>query len=32
MGTYSTIVRFFQEGGIFMYPIMLVMAVGLALL
>jgi len=30
MGTYSTIVRFFQEGGIFMYPIMLVMAVGLA--
>ena len=31
MGTYSTIVRFFQEGGIFMYPIMLVMAVGLAI-
>lgn len=30
MGTYSTIVRFFQEGGIFMYPIMLVLAVGLA--
>jgi biopolymer transport protein ExbB len=31
MSTYSVIVRFFQEGGIFMYPIMLVMAVGLAI-
>jgi len=31
MNTYSVIVRFFQEGGIFMYPIMLVMAVGLAI-
>ncbi len=30
MDTYSTVVRFFQEGGFFMYPIMLVLAVGLA--
>ncbi|MEK7758023.1 MAG: MotA/TolQ/ExbB proton channel family protein, partial [Pseudomonadota bacterium] len=30
METYTTIVRFFQEGGFFMYPIALVMAVGLA--
>lgn len=31
MQTYTTIVRFFQEGGIFMYPIALVMAVGVAI-
>ena len=31
MSTYSVIVRFFQEGGILMYPIMLVMAAGLAI-
>jgi biopolymer transport protein ExbB/TolQ len=30
METYSTIVKFFQEGGFFMYPIALVMAVGVA--
>jgi biopolymer transport protein ExbB/TolQ len=30
MGTYTTIVKFFQEGGFFMYPIALVMAVGIA--
>jgi biopolymer transport protein ExbB len=30
METYTTIVRFFQEGGFFMYPIALVMAVGVA--
>ena len=30
MVTYSTIVRFFQEGGIFMYPIALVLAIGAA--
>jgi biopolymer transport protein ExbB len=30
MQTYSTIVSFFQEGGFFMYPIALVMAVGIA--
>jgi biopolymer transport protein ExbB/TolQ len=30
METYTTIVKFFQEGGFFMYPIALVMAVGLA--
>lgn len=30
MGTYSAIVRFFQEGGIFMYPIVLVLALGAA--
>lgn len=28
---YSTIVRFFQEGGLFMYPIGLVLAVGVAI-
>lgn len=28
---YSTIVRFFQEGGYFMYPIALVLAVGIAI-
>jgi len=31
MESYSTIVRFFQEGGLFMYPIVLVLAVGLAI-
>ena len=30
MEIYATIVRFFQEGGLFMYPIALVMAVGTA--
>ena len=30
MQTYTTIVRFFQEGGMFMYPIMLVLALGVA--
>lgn len=30
METYTTIVKFFQEGGIFMYPIALVLAVGVA--
>src|SRR3970040_137951 len=29
METYSTIVRFFQEGGIFMWPIAIVLALGL---
>ena len=31
MDTYSTIVQFFQEGGVFMYPIVLVFAVGVAI-
>lgn len=31
MGAFSTIVGFFQEGGIFMYPIMLVFALGIAI-
>jgi biopolymer transport protein ExbB len=31
MGAYSVIVRFFQEGGLFMYPIVLVLALGLAI-
>jgi biopolymer transport protein ExbB len=31
METYSAIVRFFQEGGVFMYPIVLVLALGLAI-
>jgi biopolymer transport protein ExbB len=30
MGVYSSLVRFFQEGGLFMYPIMAVLAVGAA--
>lgn len=29
--TYSTITKFFQEGGIFIYPIALVLAVGVAI-
>ena len=28
MDIYATIVRFFQEGGLFMYPIVLVFAIG----
>lgn len=31
MNAYATIVRFFQEGGVFMYPIVLVLALGLAI-
>ncbi len=31
MDTYNTIVRFFQDGGLFMYPIMLVLGIGLAI-
>jgi len=30
MSVYSTIVEFFQDGGVFMYPIALVLALGLA--
>ena len=30
MDVYSTIVSFFQDGGVFMYPILLVLALGLA--
>jgi biopolymer transport protein ExbB/TolQ len=29
METYSTVVRFFQEGGVFMWPIVIVLALGL---
>jgi biopolymer transport protein ExbB len=31
MGVYSTIVKFFQEGGLFMYPIAIVLGLGLAI-
>jgi biopolymer transport protein ExbB len=31
MGAYDTTVRFFQSGGMFMYPIMVVLALGLAI-
>lgn len=31
MGTYDTIVAFFQGGGAFMYPIALILAVGIAI-
>ena len=31
MGVFSAIVKFFQEGGMFMYPIMIVLALGLAI-
>ncbi len=31
MGGVDTIVRFFQEGGVFMYPIVVVLAVGIAI-
>jgi len=30
MSTYTTVVKFFQEGGFFMYPILLVLAFGVA--
>ncbi len=30
MSVYSTIVEFFQDGGVFMYPIAIVLALGLA--
>ena len=29
--TYNTLVTFFQDGGIFMYPIAVVMAIGLVI-
>lgn len=31
MDTYNTIVRFFQDGGLFMYPIMIVLGLGMAI-
>lgn len=31
MDTYSTVVSFFQNGGIFMYPIVIIFALGLAI-
>ena len=31
MDIYNAIVRFFQDGGLFMYPIMLVLGIGLAI-
>lgn len=31
MSTYNAIVQFFQSGGVFMYPIMVVLALGLAI-
>ncbi len=31
MDSFNTIVRFLQEGGAFMYPIMIVLAIGLAI-
>ena len=31
MSAFSTIVRFFQEGGLFMYPIVIVLALGLSI-
>jgi len=31
MEAYSTIVNFFQQGGVFMYPIVIVLALGLAI-
>ena len=31
MNAFSAIVRFFQEGGLFMYPIVIVLALGLAI-
>ena len=31
MDVFSTIVRFFQEGGLFMYPIVVVLALGMAI-
>ena len=32
METYTTIVKFFQDGGFFMYPIVLVLTIGLAIM
>ena len=31
MGIYNTIVQFFQEGGLFMYPIVLIFVLGMAI-
>ena len=31
MSTYSTVVKFFQDSGVFIYPSLLIMAVGLAI-
>ena len=31
MELYTTVVKFFQEGGVFMYPILVVLALGLAI-
>jgi biopolymer transport protein ExbB len=31
MESYATIVRFFQDGGLFMYPILVVLALGLSI-
>ncbi len=31
MDVYTTLVKFFQEGGLFMYPIAAVLALGLAI-
>ena len=31
MGAYDTVVGFFQDGGVFMYPIVLVLAIGIAI-
>jgi biopolymer transport protein ExbB len=31
MGVYTTVVKFFQEGGLFMYPIAIVLALGAAI-
>ena len=31
MEFYDAIVRFFQEGGVFMYPIVIVLAIGIAI-
>lgn len=31
MDSFDTIIRFFQDGGVFMYPIMLVLALGVAI-
>ena len=30
-GMYKTVIDFFQDGGVFMYPIMVVLAIGLAI-
>ena len=31
MGVYTTVVKFFQEGGLFMYPIAIVLGLGVAI-